>query len=449
MRVEVRTYPVIPHVKLLLMEAQNEFANSVIGDFAAQHPRTLKDLSEAEKSSSRDKFFYFVGFPIGWDVGAELTRLMELDQIHDGLPEPPDSFKHMYLACVPHLGWPISFSHWSVFSQGEFYHLSVPGLESGAKFENSARNERPENAVLKIEGAYSEDLSSTQKRPPIAVYEVGSTDYSPHELRLIAEWLIAQMPVYDFFERNCQVSALSLINRAVMTKRDSSVFVGTKRQIAAWAAKNPADLGAHINSRENGFLVQVPGALLNAGSHRIIRSLNLGGFTNNLQQHKQISAAIRVLYKKGPLAPGAQDPTGAMGPWEYAGSKLSSDLKESWQMLSRAIKELGHDISGGNFRSALEGRADTKKEFFLKAKKEMDEGSGFGKAFLYFHATVLYGSMSRAQRMTADDFIDGNVEDVENHESNNDRETGMEVVAKIQDGRAYERLHVRPPDCPQ
>ncbi|EPE36393.1 hypothetical protein GLAREA_05731 [Glarea lozoyensis ATCC 20868] len=385
------------------MDTQSGFANSVIEGLSAPHPRTLKDLFETSTFSIRDKFFDLLGFPVAWDNGGELSRLMLLNQLHDELPEAPESFQHVYLACVPHEGWPISFSHWSVFSHGQFYHLSVPGLQSGAKFQSSLGVDKPENVVLKTEDPYSENSSTMKGRPPLVVYEVGCTDYSPSEVRLIAEWLIKQMPVYDLFEKNCQVFALSMVDRVVMTRRDSSVFVGTKRQIADWASKDPADMQTHVSSWENGFRVQAPGAFNN---HKVIRTLNLEGFANNFQQHRRISKAIQVLYQNGPLAPGAYDPTGSKGPWNYAWSTFSLEMKQSGQIFSKVTQELAQDIRRGNFRSALNGRPETKRDLFLRAKRDMENGVAFGKALLYFHATVLYGTISRARRMTAEEAHD-------------------------------------------
>jgi hypothetical protein len=145
---------------------------------------------------------------------------------------------------------------------------------------------------------------------------------------------------------------------------------------------------------------------MSLGNHKIISTLNLDSFANNFQQHRRISKAIRVLYQNGPLAPGAYDPTGSRGPWKYAWSTFSLEMKQSGQIFSKIFQELAHDISRGNFRSALKGRPETKRDLFLRAKRDMENGVAFGKALLYFHATVLYGTMSRARRMTTEEAHD-------------------------------------------
>ncbi|CAG8955220.1 hypothetical protein HYFRA_00007236 [Hymenoscyphus fraxineus] len=238
------------------MDLQGGFANSVIGDFAARHPRTLKDEDDELEPSKGGRLLGFLRLPtrpVGWKIGHQLMTVMELDQITDNLPERPESFKHVYLACVPHHAWPISFSHWSVFSQGCFYHLSAPGLGSGLTYQSGSGIDKRENVILKVENMKDQTDTGIHKKLPLILYEIGSTDYSPQEIQRIAEWVLKQMPIYDLFEKNCQVFALSMIFRTVMTKRDSSVFVGTKKQIADWDAKD-LDQGAHESNRENGFL---------------------------------------------------------------------------------------------------------------------------------------------------------------------------------------------------
>ncbi|CAG8970844.1 hypothetical protein HYALB_00000821 [Hymenoscyphus albidus] len=144
------------------MDLQGLFANSVIGDFAARHPRTLKDEDDELEPSKGGGLLDFLRLPtrpVGWKIGHQIMSIMKLDQITDNLPERPESFKHVYLACVPH-------------------HLG-----SGLIYQSGSGIDKRENVILKVENMKDQTDTGIHKKLPLIVYEIGSTDYSPRKFR--------------------------------------------------------------------------------------------------------------------------------------------------------------------------------------------------------------------------------------------------------------------------
>jgi hypothetical protein len=151
-----------------------------------------------------------------------------------------------------------SLVHWSVYCNGHYYHLTVPsrpadGIES---FASDKTNHGQSRTILEDED-FSDHTSPSylahirKPRGPLLAYHVGQTDYSPGEIKRIAEWIVRRLNRYDFFASNCQHFALCLLVRIVNRGRMPRVFLGTALQIAEWACrwKNNTD------SQYNGFSV--------------------------------------------------------------------------------------------------------------------------------------------------------------------------------------------------
>jgi hypothetical protein len=64
--------------------------------------------------------------PVGWSNSFFLKQLPHAVQWHPALAEydtSGSSLHDVHLVSVSHSHWPVSFNHWSLYSQGSFFHL--------------------------------------------------------------------------------------------------------------------------------------------------------------------------------------------------------------------------------------------------------------------------------------------------------------------------------------
>ena len=188
--------------------------------------------------NSRSHLYNDLGAPLSSSHGIYVVR-------HDGLH--PFGVRH----------------HFSIYTQGHFYHLSAPTLPVHLCGQRSNTFTGPGvRPQLKHEDLSSYDTqdymkySSSPRKKVLEAYQIGQTDFTPEQVFRLAEWITQNMPHYKIFTANCQHFALSLLKRTVVRYGNRSSFVGTVAQIVDWDLR-PDGL-EHVNSVGNGFLIGPP-----------------------------------------------------------------------------------------------------------------------------------------------------------------------------------------------
>ena len=184
-------------------------------------------------------------------AGYGVWRLECLKHIDARLPGPVPSAKDVFLVCRPQVSnrnirVDTPSKHWSVYSQGHFYHLSAP--TKPRRLWNMSHQVSANTHVctqLKHQDFSSRETedhhrfqNSAFKSIPLLAYKVGQTQHLPNEILSLAEWIIQRMSKYDLYSANCQLFALRLLVRIVMRLSDRSSFMGTALQICEWDLGN-------------------------------------------------------------------------------------------------------------------------------------------------------------------------------------------------------------------
>lgn len=290
-------------------------------------------------------------------------------QLFPGLPDRMDQSRNVYVVTKPHRPFQVSRFHWSVYSQGYFYHLSArspknPTGQSALGLENKAPRAQ---IVLKIENLSTTDSADYVKAAtevstkPFVAYEMGSTQYDPEQMHTLAQWIITRLGTYDLLAANCQVFVMSLINRAVMTARDCSTFVGNKTQLVDWdlrarhnddvdeVARNPYNI-------KHGYLVRKP-RIRRDWSFRTGRPFFVL-FPISGTKLK----AISCLYETGPSISSMPkiDPAGKHSLFTYPFVQFKRSLPDQMQGLRTGVRELGEDLVARRWGNAFRGRKETR-----------------------------------------------------------------------------------------
>ena len=181
------------------------------------------------------------------------------------LVDPSPTASDVYLVFRPELlNQPYgSLQHWSLYSQGYFYHMFAPELarESTRKSHNASKSRNAE-CRLRCEDMSAVDtiayvkskVSKLQK--PLLAYKVGQTDYSSSQILQIAEWTVQQISIYRLLQANCQHFATTLVHRILMRVSDRAAFAGTATQIVDWDFRRGTQ--PHVNGLEHGFVFAPP-----------------------------------------------------------------------------------------------------------------------------------------------------------------------------------------------
>ena len=151
--------------------------------------------------------------PGGWSTSVYLIQLQFAIRWHSALAQYGASstpLHDLYLVSTPHTVWPASFKHWSLYSQSTFFHLILQG----------------DKPYFQID-------------------------------RFTIEQLQSQLDCIDW-QQNCQLFALSISERVVMTKGVGTIFVGTRAQIAHWDTMATNCEHSSPFSQEEGYLLRDP-----------------------------------------------------------------------------------------------------------------------------------------------------------------------------------------------
>lgn len=345
-------------------------------------PRSIVTLDEALNLAMT----LVVG--IAWENGKELSSLRWLRQLDDRLPPPSAQDYSVYLVTAPRGHAKYRFAHWSLYSQGHFYHLTATNSDGlhyvDAKFEHLSTNAELRRSIpvsLKVQNVF--DANSTEFYPQIPkteaialqAYHAGCTRYTPLQIRTIAEYIISQIGPYKVFSKNCQLFALSLTGRIVMTRRDCSVFVGHMHQIAAWDLAGRPGRSAGFYTRATGYVLADPRTEDQLTCRPTLAQLLWLDSWRSIRRNRH-AWEIATLYRKGEGARGSYDPEGSRTGLSYIWFRLRKDLD------SEQNQEIWEDIRRGRWRDVCYGRLERRKESYLKHERAARKGSRLTRVLL-------------------------------------------------------------------
>ena len=340
---------------------------SILGHGPSDFPPTAWDLLVPRHQRLNKLLYKIKTRPDAFRVDLQVALYER--QLAPNLPPRPASSEHVYVVTTPHVPREVSWRHWSVYHQGCFYHLSARFPKNSTEQSDTSGQV---NKVAKAEVTLRvEDLSTIDSddyikaqriasRKPFAAYEVGATQYTPQQLRSLAQYIIIELATYDLLKANCQIFAIELIQRAVMFRRDCSVFVGNKTQLVDWDLRGRCGDDKWTRCPYNiqrGFLIRQP-TFPSSWSIRPRFWLYVLFPVSGIKLR-----CLRALYEEGPYATYAMDPEGKYGPliWPWVVLKRDMPLyKEQWRRITREFCE---DMKAGRFKTAFLGRDETMKEF--------------------------------------------------------------------------------------
>lgn len=325
---------------------------------------------------------------VAWDNGGYLSYLRWLHQLDPRLPPPSSQDHGVYLVTASRGRTRYRFTHWSLYSQGQFYHLTATKRGGSRHFDSTPEPlstlPQPENTIpvrLKVQNVVDdssvdfEPLSAKTEATALQAYHVGSTRFTTKQIRQIAESIIGEISCYNIFAENCQLFAISLAERAIMTQRDCSVFVGHMHQIAAWdrAGRPRGSQGFH--KRATGYVLTDPRTSDELTRRRTVWEMLCADNWRNVWVSGR-AAQISVLYRKGEDALGAYDPDGTRNGLEYAWHKFRSGI------FVDQFKQIREDLGGGRWRDACYGRLEDRRASYVAKEMRARRGSFVTKLLL-------------------------------------------------------------------
>ena len=296
--------------------------SEILGPEVLELPPALDDFGDDTRKGWRtldeilDNLMMLI-MPPAWDNGKLLSGLRWLDQLDTRLPPPSPQDYSVYLVSVPRGSMKYRFTHWSLYSQGYFYHLTAAGSDALHYMEAKSGKTSPSQLnqtlpiALKLQNVITPNdadfVPSTRKIQQIALqaYHIGYTRFTSEQIRRLATYLISEMKHYNVFDDNCQLFAVSLAGRTVMAQRNCSVFVGDMHQIAKW--DSTGGLGSErFFSKSTGYVL--------ADTRRDYTERRTTGEIAKMswrsRRLNRKAKAIAILYRDGEDALGAYDPSG-------------------------------------------------------------------------------------------------------------------------------------------
>ena len=358
----------------------------------ADYPPCLRDISlkPVHTSNAFQRVLQVLNNELLQRVGqrpacfrVDLQLALYRRQLLPGLPDRTNESKHVYVVTKPHVPFEVSWLHWSVYSQGYFYHLSADspnGLTGQSGCSGARRKTAGTQTLLKIEdfstvdsAHYAKAMDDASKQSFVA-YEMGSTQYDPEQLETLARWIIARLGTYELLAANCQFFAISLIHRAVMTRRDCSAFVGNKTQRVDWdlRARHKDDIEEVARvpyDFEHGYLVRKPRIRHSRSFRTMLPFFVLFPISGTKLK------AINTLYEHGPSIGTSyrpkMDPAGKHGilTYPFVSVQARTTFRYHSQYLRLAVREFGEDLLARRWRDALYGRKETRDRFKVLLSK--------------------------------------------------------------------------------
>jgi len=381
----------------------------ILGPSIELLPRTLHDYGDIEHHGMvtlHEAITWVVSRVVGvaWYNGDFFSGLRYQNQLDQRLPPPSPQDHGVYLVAAPRGLTRYRFIHWSLYSQGHFYHLTAtkPGIcYLDAASKPSSRLTEPGSPLpvdLMVQNVIEHSspnftpLSTKIEATALQAYHIGDTRFTAKQIRQIASTLIGHIGFYNALDKNCQLFAISLAWRTVMTQRDCSVFVGHMYQIAAWdsAGRPAASEGYH--RKATGYVLADPQTT--EGSTRpqtvsLWEMFNWQGLRVNRHAWE-----ISELYSKGESALGTHDPEGRRTGFRYVWYRFRKDAKggfprEQWKLI-------GDDMRGGRWRDAFYGRLEERRQIYVERERSARNGSTATQLLLPIHRA--YRGVTKEER---------------------------------------------------
>ena len=161
------------------------------------------------------------------------ARNFYFSRLHEFSPSSHD----VYLVSLAPTGdvWTLpEVVHWSVYTQGHFYHLGA-GRENGFAVPSGPPIL---GQVVKLkDGGYTGKRDGKQPEEnfkPLVAYHIGQTDHPPSDILDVGKQIINDVPSYNALVRNCQHFITTLKLNILTGLPFRYVFIGTASQIANW-----------------------------------------------------------------------------------------------------------------------------------------------------------------------------------------------------------------------
>ena len=327
--------------------------------------------------------------PVGMDNSFLFKNIGAKVQFHPDLAQPDSNSRHVYVVCNPHWPLPLYCDHWSLYTQGHFYHLTIDDLAScllESATSTSKNTGRASKTILSHQDLSSKNTldyknyNDKRRKLGLIAYQVGKTNYTHDEIYKLASWIIKHIPIYSRFSNNCQRFVISLVDRIVMTKRDFATFVGNGIQLVEWDTARSTWTSRSGNSHQSCFQ---NGFEISSGVTEVSRFLSypsIAEIINDFFGATSLSLAICTMYRQGPRAIN-QSGLHAHSSQTWAGFRMSAgDFAECGRYFNRVVQEFYEDIRDQKWKDALRGRKETEKEF----KDLMAERQKLGDTFTVF-----------------------------------------------------------------
>ena len=369
-------------------------ANSkILGPEVLELPPALDDMIYEEPKGFRlrtlDEILDDLLMPVmppAWHNGKLLSGLRWFDQLDTRLPLPSPQDHSVYLVTNPRGSLKYRFIHWSLYSQGFFYHLTAIGSDALHYMEAKSGKTSPSQlnqtmpVALKLQNVINpidaDFVPPTRKTQQIALqaYHVGYTRFTSEQIRRLATYIISGTKSYNVFEQNCQLFALSLAERTVMAQRNGSVFVGDMHQIARW--DSTGEFGSERPfSKSTGYVLA--GARKDDKERRTMWAKMSGRSIYRLDRKAK---AIAILYREGERATGAYDPSGRREGIRYIMYLFYRDL---------ATMEIWEDLKHRRWRDAFVGRLEWRKSSYIREVAMARSGDRLAELLLPLHRWIL------------------------------------------------------------
>ncbi|KAI9697434.1 MAG: hypothetical protein M1836_004712 [Candelina mexicana] len=349
---------------------------------SSNHLPTIKELGPYQSGlpSWLDRLWHYCTRAVKYSLlqipvpNGEVLYLVEtLNHIDHRLADSDPSSHDVYLVSKPTQSYSLqmfaSFEHWSVYSQGHFYHLSAPQkprqLHKASRQLIAGVHKKPclkhEDFSSSEAADYIKFKTSERKARPLIAYKVGQTDQLPDQLQTLAQSLIDGMPAYDLWSANCQHFSVGMLDRILVRLGDRSAFLGTAIQIVEWdLLVDKTKPGAYKNV-DLGYWLHAPRPARPTWVQSVKWSLR------TVFIESESFSIVKIPFRsseEGPRKPIATQRYA--GPPEGFRKPTRGDLRE----IGSAVKELKDDIKRKNWRDAWRGRPATWVYTMEKRKKE-------------------------------------------------------------------------------
>lgn len=205
--------------------------------------------------------------PVAWHNSFELRQLPHAIQWHPSLPEPGASsipLRDVYLVSIPHMTWPTSLKHWSLYSQGTFFHLVLRGGRPDLQIDTLTKEQLSSELDCIKEQVRCDNVhrlnafNAPNRHVPMVAYHVGQTQFNLAQMNCLARFIFERYDRYTKHEMNCHLFALSLGTRVLMTQGLGTIFVGTRAQIVHWDTVAISGEHSFPYRQEDGYLLRAP-----------------------------------------------------------------------------------------------------------------------------------------------------------------------------------------------